>query len=81
MSLANCRLDANKLARLTKSIEIARENGSNLAPMTEFRLGVIGNGTTCLYAPALPAAAARFGLNLEVVQADYDQVIQEATNP
>jgi FkbH-like protein len=79
--LAGMRLNANQLIRLSDSIRRAREKQADLSPLAALRLGLLGNGTTCLFAPALPAAAARHGVLLEVVQAEYDQVMQEALDP
>ena len=49
-----------------------------LAPL---HLALLGNGTTGVFAPAMPAAAARHGVLLNVTQAEYDQVTQEALDP
>ena len=79
--LAATRLNTNQMTRLSTTILRAQERGASLAPLSPFRLSVLGNGTTCLYVPALPAAAARHGVELIVAQAEYDQVTQEALNP
>ena len=52
-----------------------------MAPLQPFRLGLIGNGTLDLLAPILVASAARHGLALECIQADYGQTTQEALDP
>jgi FkbH-like protein len=49
-----------------------------LAP---FHLALLGNGTTSLFTPAMPAAAARHGVVLKLTQAEFDQVTQEALDP
>ena len=46
-----------------------------------FRLALLSNATTDILAPALVASAARHGISLEVIQASYDQIAQEALNP
>jgi FkbH-like protein len=74
-ALANHALDEPQLARLGRAI--MREERS-LAPLAPFRLGVIGNGTLDLLVPALVASAARHGLKLECIPADYGVTTQEA---
>jgi FkbH-like protein len=76
--LANQRLGNEHLLALSKSIRNAALSQHDLSPLVRFRLAVLGNGTTCLYAPTLEASAARHGILLEVVQAPYDQVVQQA---
>lgn len=79
--LANAGLEGNALSRLGRAITRLREAGRDMAPLKPFRLGLLGNGTLDLLAPALVASAARHGILLEVVKADYDQVVQEALSP
>jgi FkbH-like protein len=79
--LATHRLDLNQLTRLARAIEKARSEGRGLEPLTPFKLAVLTNSTMDLIVPALVATAARHGIALEVVQASYDQVAQEALLP
>ncbi|WP_050630119.1 HAD-IIIC family phosphatase [Bradyrhizobium viridifuturi] len=78
VGLATKALNTDQLTRLSKTIERARTKTKALSPLRGFHLGLLGNGTTCLFAPALAAGAARHGVLLRVTQADYDQVAQEA---
>jgi FkbH-like protein len=80
-SLASMRLNTNQLTRLSTTIERAQARGVSLAPLSPFRLSVLGNATTCLYVPTLAAAAARHGISVTLQQAEYDQVMQEALDP
>jgi FkbH-like protein len=80
-ALANHALDENNLNRLAKAIGQARRAGRSFAPLTPFRLGVLSNTTSHFLVPALVATAARHGIALECVEAEYDQVMQEALNP
>ena len=76
--LANHALDENQLNRLAKVIDKARDAGQSLAPLTAFRIGIISNATSHFIVPALIASAARHGIALECIEADYDQVMQAA---
>ena len=76
--LARHGLDENQLNRLSKVIETARNDGKPLAPLIPVRLGIISNATTHFLAPVLVATAARHGIALECIEANFDQVMQEA---
>jgi FkbH-like protein len=76
--LANHALDDNQLHRLAKALQKAREAGHALAPLTPFRLGLLSNATSHFLVPPLVATAARHGIALECVEADYDQAMQAA---
>ena len=77
-ALANTRLDINQLKALSKTISNLNNTGHNLSTFSEFHLGIVGQSTTSLFADALPAAAARYGINLKTLEAEYDTVIQSA---
>jgi FkbH-like protein len=76
--LASHALDENALRRLAETIARARDAGASLAPLSPFRLAVVGNGTLDPLLPALVASAARHGIALEAVKADFGQTMQEA---
>jgi FkbH-like protein len=79
--LANYRLDENQLVRLSQTIGKLRAAGRPLEPLDPFRLGLISNATTDFLAPAILGTAARHGIALEIIRADYGQIMQEALNP
>lgn len=79
--LALHALDENGLNRLARALAKARRMELPLAPLQKFRLGILGNATTQFLIPALEATAARHGIDLECVAAEYDQVMQEALSP
>ena len=80
-ALAGHSLDLNQLTKLAKVIGGARDAGRDLGPLVPFRLAMLSNSTVDMIIPALVATAARRGILLEPIQADYDQVAQEALNP
>ena len=80
-ALANFGLSENHLNRLAKVIERARARSASLAPLIPFKLGIVSNATSHFIAPALVATAARHGLILECIEADYGMVVQEALDP
>src|SRR5438270_567844 len=80
-TLASYALNESQLAQLSAVIGERARSGADLAPLTPFKLGLIGNGTLDLIAPALTAGAARHGVLLDWVKADFGQTIQEALDP
>jgi len=80
-ALASFALDENKLVKLANSIESLRSTPDNLRPLIPFRLGIISNATSHFMVPALTATAARYGIALECIEANYGQVMQEALAP
>lgn len=79
-ALANCAMDGNHLQKLASSIYKLQAAGASLEPLTQIRLGILGNGTQDFVAPALMASAARHGLALKTVKGEYDQILQDATD-
>jgi FkbH-like protein len=80
-ALAWCDLDDSQATMLSRRIAQLRENGVSLDPLSRLRLGVLTSATFDLVVDVLPAAAARHGVDLELVLAPYDQIGQEALNP
>ena len=76
--LAASALDENGLARVASTLAWARESGRDLAPLTPFRLGLVGNATLKHLVPALIGSAARHGIALECRLGEYGQLVQEA---
>ncbi len=79
--LATHTLDLNQLTRLAKRVRELRTERASLSPLAPLRLGLLSNATTQLVGPALEASAARHGLDLEVIEAPFDQVMQTALDP
>ena len=76
--LGKYSLDGNQLNRLYKKVNILKKNSVSLEPLIPLKIGLISNSTTKLTTPALVASALRFGILLEVIEAEYNQVAQEA---
>jgi len=79
--LANHGLDEHELNRLAKAVRRAKAAQLSLSPLMPFRLGIISNATTHFVVPALVATALRHGIDLECIEADYDQAAQTALSP
>jgi FkbH-like protein len=79
--LAALRLEPQQAANLGKQIARARREKRTLAPLSDFKLGVLASATFDLLAEQIPAAAARHGVAAELIPADYGQVMQAALDP
>lgn len=79
--LAGHALDINGLNRLAKALRKARSDGRDLRPLAPFRLGILSNSTSALVAPAIEATAIRYGLAMEVFEAPFGMIVQEALDP
>jgi len=80
-ALATCQMSAGDAAAFAKAISRVLASGGSLAPLSHFRLGVLSNATFDLVQSWMPAAAARHGVALEIIEAPYDQVMQQALDP
>lgn len=76
--LASYALPENHLNRLAKAVQKLRDTKADLSYLTPFKLGIIGNATTHFSVPALVATALRYGLLLECIEGEYDQMLQDA---
>src|SRR4051794_34786820 len=79
--LANYRLDSRQSLALARALERLRKSGAEIAPLSEFRFGILASNTVDLLIDCLPAACIRHGVAPKVVSAPYDQVIQQALDP
>jgi FkbH-like protein len=80
-ALAGYALDENQLIRLSRCVDQLHQQASSLKPLLPFRLGIVSNATSHFLLPALVATAARHGVALECLEADFDQAMQEALQP
>ena len=79
--LATFRLSSPQALSWGRVLKKAREAGRELSPLTPLKLGIVSNATMDFVADHMPAAAARHGVALEVVRAEFDVVMQEAMDP
>jgi FkbH-like protein len=75
--LAGHALDINQLSRLAKTIRKISPGRDTAA----LRLCLLSNATTNLLAPALIASAARYGVDLEVIEVPFGQAMQAVFDP
>lgn len=78
--LASYRLNDSQLNKLAKVLRALKESGADLSPLTSFKLGVTGNVTTELFTPLLRASSLRYGVDLDIYEAEFDQTAQESLN-
>ena len=76
--LSKYSLDESQLNRLFNKFQSFKKKKNSLFPLTPMKIGIISNATTKLTVPALVATALRFGIVLQVVEAEFDQIAQEA---
>jgi len=77
--LAHCATHAlgdNQLRRIAKKLDDLKAAGISLSPLKPIRLGVVSNATTQLIESTLKGSALRFGLALDVVHAEFNQIAQ-----
>lgn len=77
-ALANYALDSSQLNRLAKKLVTLQNAGTDMLPLAPFSLGIISNATTKLITPMLTGTALRVSVALTAVEAEYNQVAQEA---
>jgi FkbH-like protein len=81
IALAQYALDENQLRRLADALGALRADPGSTPALTPFKLAVLGNATLEPVVPALVASAARYGIALECIEADFGQTVQEALSP
>lgn len=79
--LAGHALDAAQSRMLSRQVVRAIAAGKPLAPLSPLRLSVLSSATFDFIADALPAAAARHGLALDLHVAPLDTIEPEAMDP
>lgn len=81
LKLSGYQLNAAQAGKLSKLIKISIQNEIDLAPLADFKLGIISNSTIDIVADELPAAAARHSVALAITRSEFGQYMQQALNP
>jgi len=76
--LAQYALSDNQLRKLAKKYKQLAETGISLEPLIKMKIGVISNATTQLMTSSLEGSALRYGIGLNVIEAEFNQLAQEA---
>jgi HAD superfamily phosphatase (TIGR01681 family) len=79
--LATFHLSYPQALSFARVLGKVKKEGRDLAPLAPLKLAVAASTTFDFVTDQFPAAAARHGVALEVVRADYDVVVQEAFDP
>jgi FkbH-like protein len=75
--LASYRLDSNQLTKLAKTLAMHQEKKADLSPLSSMTIGIVSNATTQMIAPCITGTALRYGLALDVIETEFNQVAQE----
>lgn len=82
VALSKHALNDSQLTALARLLSRLRDKRTEAFPdLQPFTLGVISNATTKLLIPALTVSALRHGVDLRIVEAEFNQVMQAATQP
>ena len=79
--LATLRLSSPQALSFRRALGKAQESGRDLSPLAPLKLAIVSNATMDFVADHFPAAAARHGVALDMVEAEFDVVMQEALDP
>lgn len=76
--LAKYSLDEGQLKRLYNKFNKFRNDKGKTTPLIPIKIGIISNSTTDLMVPSLISTALRYGISLKVIEAEFNQIAQEA---
>jgi FkbH-like protein len=76
--LAKYSLDEGQLKRLYNKFSRFRNDKDKTTPLIPVKIGIISNSTTDLVVPSLISTALRYGISLKVIEAEFNQIAQEA---
>lgn len=75
LRLASYRLDESQLAKLARG---AKALPGRVPQLTPVRVGLIGDGTLSLVAPAIEGSGIRHGVLIDVIQGAYNAAVRES---
>ncbi len=79
--LANHALDENQLVGLSRIAAEAYKSGAPVQPLTAVKLGVFGDGTLSLIAPAIAGTALRHRLLVDTHVGEFNSALMDALDP
>jgi FkbH-like protein len=77
-TLARHALDENQLRKLVNQLKRCQSEQKDLSGLIPLVVGLLSNATTQSLAPVLIGTGLRYGLLLTVVEAEFNQIAQEA---
>jgi FkbH-like protein len=80
LQLSQYRLDDNKLKKIYNKLQKLIIEKKDLTPLTQSTLGLISNANTKLIVPSLIGTAVRHGLQLTVIEVDFNKIDEEIFN-
>ncbi|MGI4881260.1 MAG: HAD-IIIC family phosphatase [Janthinobacterium lividum] len=80
-SLAGFRQTSLQALTFRRMLSRLQAGGSDLAPLSPLKLAIVSNATMSFVADYIPAAAARHGVAVTLVEAEFDVAMQEALDP
>jgi FkbH-like protein len=80
-ALANHALDENQLVSLARLAAETIKSCVSLQPLTALKLGVFGDGTLSLLAPAIAGTALRHRLMVETYVGEFNRALIDALDP
>lgn len=80
-TLATTALNTNQLSMVARTVTELKGKLESLSPLRPVRLAIIGETTTSFFPSAMVASGVRHGLDISVVEAPFNQVIQESISP
>lgn len=81
IALASHSLSTNELSRLAGALDNIKAEEAKPEGLRPLTLGLVSNATTKFIKPGLIGTAIRYGIDLTVVEPEYNQVMQTALSP
>src|SRR5271165_672677 len=80
-ALANHALDENQLTSLARLAAEGFRSGAAPQPLATLKLGVFGDGTLSLIAPAIAGSALRHRLMVDTFVGEFNRALMDALDP
>lgn len=76
--LSTYALDEIQLGKVSKKLNSFTVSSQQIENFKTLKIGILSNSTTSLITPVLNATALRYGIILEIHEAEFNQIAQEA---